>query len=255
MKTNEAIGNLFTLLLQNVAWVNVGDASGLQPSATAGSLYFSFHTAWPRNTGDQTTHEAAYAGYARVGVSRSGAQFTVATPQADNTNQISFPRCTSGSETEMFIGIGTDPTGAGHLLYSGPITSAFYGFTAATVTTPTVGSGRLTYLGTIASLFYGSAGATSNNIMVPGSSFSVDDRIAFFSVNSDIPLPTGITEGQVYYVKTAAGEVVTISATSGGSVVAISASGAGVACKVVPFLISAGDTPALAAAQVRLLER
>lgn len=38
-------------ILNNAAVANVGDASGLQPSATAGSLYIALHTADPTAAG------------------------------------------------------------------------------------------------------------------------------------------------------------------------------------------------------------
>lgn len=47
-------------LLVNLAWANVGDAAGIQPSAAAGSLYLSLHTASPGEGGTQTTSEIAY---------------------------------------------------------------------------------------------------------------------------------------------------------------------------------------------------
>ena len=64
-------------LLQNAAIADVGDASGLQPSATAGSLYISLHTASPDAADVQTTSEADYTSYARVAVARSAAGWTV----------------------------------------------------------------------------------------------------------------------------------------------------------------------------------
>lgn len=68
---------LLKLLFQNDAFANVGDASGLQPSATAGNLYISLHTGDPAAGGDQTSNECAYTSYARVAVARSAAGWTV----------------------------------------------------------------------------------------------------------------------------------------------------------------------------------
>lgn len=48
------------LLFTNTDWANVGDAAGLQNSATAGSLYLSLHTSSPGTGGDQTTNEISY---------------------------------------------------------------------------------------------------------------------------------------------------------------------------------------------------
>lgn len=58
--TTSAANALLLLLLNNTDWANVGDAGGLQNSATAGSLYLSLHTSSPGEGGSQTTNEIAY---------------------------------------------------------------------------------------------------------------------------------------------------------------------------------------------------
>ena len=224
MKTTECITNFLDHLYTNTAWANVGDASGLQPSASAGSLYLSLHTACPGLAGNQTTSEAAYSGYARILVARNSGQWTVASPQVSNATQLSWPQSSSG-ETEMYVGVGTASAGAGHLLDFGPITTQFYAFSAE----------------------------TSGNFTVGGSAFSVNDRIAFFS-SAGVALPTGVTYGTVYWVKTAAADVYTISATMGGGAIVVSGAGGGIACKVNPFVIASTDIPTLAAGQLVLIE-
>lgn len=124
--TNEAEGLLLLLLFENIAWANVGDASGLQPSGAAGSLYISLHTADPGETGIQTTSEAAYTGYGRVAVARSAGGWTksgTAPTQVANAALITFGLDTVGTETETFFGVGTAASGAGHLIYSGALTA------------------------------------------------------------------------------------------------------------------------------------
>ncbi len=59
--TNEAATALLTLIFNNTDWANIGDAGGLQNSASAGSFYLSLHTSSPGETGDQTTNEIAYS--------------------------------------------------------------------------------------------------------------------------------------------------------------------------------------------------
>lgn len=59
-------------MFNNTDFANIGDAGGLQNSATAGSLYISLHTSDPGEAGSQTTNEANYTSYARVAVARSG---------------------------------------------------------------------------------------------------------------------------------------------------------------------------------------
>ena len=51
--------SLLQLLFNNVNVANVGDATGLRGSSTAGSLYVSLHTADPGETGAQTCARGA----------------------------------------------------------------------------------------------------------------------------------------------------------------------------------------------------
>jgi hypothetical protein len=116
--------NILKLLLQNVAFANIGDAGGLQPSAGAGSLYVSLHTADPGDAGDQTTNESAYTSYARVAVARSALKWDVTDDTGSNIDAVDFPACTGGSSTVTHFGVGTAASGAGHLLLSGALTSS-----------------------------------------------------------------------------------------------------------------------------------
>jgi hypothetical protein len=58
--SNAAATAALTLIFNNTDWANIGDAGGLQNSATAGSFYLSLHTASPGEGGSQTTNEIAY---------------------------------------------------------------------------------------------------------------------------------------------------------------------------------------------------
>lgn len=124
--SNSAENNLLLLLFNNTDWAGIGDAGGLQNSAAAGSFYVSLHTASPGEGGSQTTSEAAYTGYARVGVARSGAGWTVsgtAPTQAANTAATTFPQSSSGPEVETDFGVGKDSAGAGEILWYGTLTA------------------------------------------------------------------------------------------------------------------------------------
>lgn len=131
---------LLDLLLQNTALANIGDASGLQPSAAAGSLYIALHTASPGVGGNQSTNEAAYTGYARVAVARSSAGWTVTGDAYSNAAAISFGACTAGSETETYFSVGTSATGAGEILLFGALTS---GLAVSSGITPSFAIGQL----------------------------------------------------------------------------------------------------------------
>lgn len=122
--TNAAEAALLDLLFLNVDWANIGDASGLQNSATAGSFYISLHTADPGEAGSQTTNEVAYTSYARVAVARSGGGWTRSVSTVSNTALVQFPQATGGSATATHFGIGTDSSGAGNLLLKGALNSS-----------------------------------------------------------------------------------------------------------------------------------
>jgi hypothetical protein len=91
-------------------------------------LYISYHTADPGEAGTQLTNEAAYPDYARVGIVRTSAGWTVTGNQSTNLLEATFPECNASfgasTETETHIGIGTAATGAGQLLYKGALTQS-----------------------------------------------------------------------------------------------------------------------------------
>jgi hypothetical protein len=122
--TNQAEHALLDLIFLNTDWANIGDASGLQNSAAAGSFWISLHTADPGETGSQTTSEASYTGYARVSVNRTAGGWTRSGSTISNTALVQFAQCTGGSATVTHFGIGTDSTGAGNLIFKGALTSS-----------------------------------------------------------------------------------------------------------------------------------
>jgi hypothetical protein len=117
--TNACETGLLSLLFTNADFANIGDAGGLQNSATAGSLYVSLHTGDPGEGGSQTTSESAYTDYARVAVARSGAGWTVSGSNVSNAAAVTFPVCGVTGSTITHFGIGTASSGAGVLLFKG----------------------------------------------------------------------------------------------------------------------------------------
>lgn len=105
-------------IFHNLAIANLGDASGLQPSAVAGNLYVALHTADPGEGGDQSTNEATFTSYARVGVIRSAAGWTLANPAITNAALIAFAECTGGTNTITHVSIGVASAGATRLIVS-----------------------------------------------------------------------------------------------------------------------------------------
>lgn len=119
-KSNTFENELLLLLFNNTDIANIGDAAGIQNSATAGSLYLSLHTADPGEAGNQSTNEIAYTGYARQAVARSGAGFTVSGNSVTLTNNVDFPEMTGGAGgTVTHFAVGKEVSGATVILYSG----------------------------------------------------------------------------------------------------------------------------------------
>ncbi len=115
--------SLLSHIFANDDIANIGDATGLRGSTTAGSFYISLHTADPGEVAasGQQTSECAYTSYARVAVARSAGGWTVSGNNVSNTAAVTFPTATGGSETATHFGIGTAASGAGVLLLSGAL--------------------------------------------------------------------------------------------------------------------------------------
>ena len=120
-KTNDFetafLANIFT----NANIANVGDATGVRGSTTAGNLHIALFTTNPGETGAGT--EANYTSYGRVAVVRSGSGWTVSSGQASNAAAITFPTCTGGSNTITHFAIMTAGT-AGDMLFYGALTAS-----------------------------------------------------------------------------------------------------------------------------------
>lgn len=121
-KGNTWENDLLLLLFNNTNASNIGDATGLRGSSTAGSLYISLHTASPGETSDCTTNETTYGSYARVAVARSGSGFTVTGNSVSPAANVDFPAATSGTATITHWGICTASSSTGKQLYYGAVT-------------------------------------------------------------------------------------------------------------------------------------
>jgi hypothetical protein len=220
MKANSWENELLLLEFNNTDSTGLGDAGGLRGSATAGSYHLSLHTSSPGETGNQTTNECAYSGYARKARARSGAGFTVSTNQVTLASNEDFgERTNAGSETAKFWGLGDASSGSGKLRRYGPINNNAVG--------PKVFNARV-----------------NNNLECIAHGLAVNDEI-FISPLYDGSLPTGITEG-LYFVLTAPdADTITISATQGGSVIDVTAVGAGRLQLVQGIVITQNTIPRL----------
>lgn len=114
----EYAASLLSLIFNGTTFANMAINATTTPFT---NLYVSLHTASPGATGNQTTNEAAYTGYARVAVTRTTGGWTVTANSVSPAATIVFPAATGGTETETYFGVGTASTSTGHLLYFGAI--------------------------------------------------------------------------------------------------------------------------------------
>lgn len=105
--------SLMLLLFNNTTIANIGDATGLVGSSTAGSTQLNLATsALSDSSADLTTTEVAYTGYARPTQARSGSGWTVSSATASNAALIQFGEMTAGGpDTVVHCGLGFLATG------------------------------------------------------------------------------------------------------------------------------------------------
>ena len=120
---------------------NATALSGSWP-AGGGNFYVALHTADPGEAGSPTTSEATYGGYARVAVTRNSAGWTVSGNQASNTAVVTFPQCTSGSNTITYASLVSSASGAGQLFISGALTTPL---NISTNITPSAAIGQIVF--------------------------------------------------------------------------------------------------------------
>lgn len=225
--TNAAEAAFLQLLFNATAWANIADNAA---SAPATLLYISLHNADPGEAGSQTTSETAYTGYARISAARTSGGWTISgtdPTQVANAGALTFAQCGASGDTLTHWGLGLSASGAGTLLASGP-----------------VGAGpALDFTCTLAS---------PGTLTIPGSSYAVNDRISLYH-DPTSTLPTGTTEGTVYFVGTVSGIAVTLSTTTAnGTPVNTSSVGAGVAIKQTPLVVSNLVVPSFATGTLKL---
>jgi hypothetical protein len=104
---------LALLLFNNTTIANIGDATGLVGSTSAGSTQLALSTSALSDTDTLlTATEIAYTGYARPTQARSGAGWTVSNDTASNAALIQFGEMTAGGpDTAVHLGLGFIATG------------------------------------------------------------------------------------------------------------------------------------------------
>lgn len=135
-KGNTFENDLLKLIFNATAIANIADNAATAPLT---NLYVSLHTADPGEAGSQTTSETAYTGYARIAVARTTGGWTVTTNSVSPVANIDFGECTASPGAAItHVGIGTDSSGAGKLLYKGALDASI---TMAVGTIPRVKAG------------------------------------------------------------------------------------------------------------------
>lgn len=198
------------LLFQGTAVANIADNAASSPLT---NLYLSLHTADPGASGNQATSEATYSGYARQAVARNSNGFTVSNTTVTLAANVNFPQApTNATDVLMFVGVGTNVSTNGKLLYSGPLGS-------------NLGVGTVD-----------TAGISANTISLGSTNVSVNDRVVFEAPTGGT-IPAGLTAGTVYYVESVSGGEITVSNTAGGAEVDITGAGQVLAFKVTPITL------------------
>lgn len=119
-KSNTLENDWLKLLFNATAIANIADNAATSPLT---NLYVRLHTADPGETGDQTTNETAYTGYAAVAVARTSGGWTVTGNSVSPAANIEFPECTASPGAAItHASVGTAATGTGKVLYKGALT-------------------------------------------------------------------------------------------------------------------------------------
>jgi hypothetical protein len=142
--SNAFESDLLLLLFNNTNIANLGDATGVRGSTTAGSFFIALHTADPTEAGNQTSSEISYTGYARVAVARSSGGWTVsgtAPTQVANAATVTFGQMTAGAGgTATYFSVGRDTSGTGEIITSGALSA---GLAISNGITPSFAAGAL----------------------------------------------------------------------------------------------------------------
>jgi hypothetical protein len=215
--SNNAAESLGKFIFQNAVTAStiLADLNATAGSVT--SLSLALHTADPGIGGSQTTSEASYTGYARQTVSRTSGNWPFTSPNIfENGVTITFPTNTGTAQTVSWLSIGSNTTN--RVIFRLPL--------ALETPKPFVLSDT-----------------TADEILCPAHGYSAGQEVVFVDTEG-AALPTGITEGTTYYVRTTGltADKFTISDTgAGGSAVAITAQGAGLICKISQKSIGTND--------------
>jgi len=153
--------------------------------------------------------EVSGGSYARVALTTSNFGSAAAAGAITNTAIIAFPQATAGWGEIVGIGVW-DAASGGNLLRKAYLISGE----------------RYTF----------SASSGTNTITAPDHDFIDDDVVIVYDLTGSV-VPSGLTQGDRYYVVNAATDTLQLSLTQGGAAINITANGAGRIVQCVPISV------------------
>lgn len=119
-KSDSAENGWLLLLFNTTTYANIANNASSSPLT---NLYVAAHTADPGDSGNQSTSECTYSGYARIAVARSSGGWTVTgNTVVPATNPVALGVCSSGPQTITHFSVGELASGSGRIFYSGTVT-------------------------------------------------------------------------------------------------------------------------------------
>jgi hypothetical protein len=92
-----------------------------------------------------------------------------------------------------------------------------------------------------ASAYGFAAPSSTSTLLAPGTSYSAGQTVAVFPVAAS-SLPSGLSAGTIYYVKSPSADSFQLSATSGGAAITLTADGAGIVQSLVVAVFASQGT-------------
>lgn len=120
-KSNGLSQALLDLIYAATLFANVAINATSSPIT---NVYCETHTATLSASSSQNTSESAYGSYARVAVVRTSSGWHRTSQTESNVAAITFPACTSGSETETYGSVGRDSSSTGLVFHFGALTAS-----------------------------------------------------------------------------------------------------------------------------------
>jgi hypothetical protein len=223
--------------LFNATFAGAWNTIAQNAASPATNIYMSLHNGTPGPTGSQTTNETAYTNYARLAIARTTGGWTVTTGSGTTFSSVAnaavatFATCGVTGDTLTHWGLGLSSSGAGTLLAFGPL---------GPVAGPDVP--------------FTCTAAAPGVLTAYGYTPTVNDRVMVAQLPGNEGLPTGLTEGTIYFVGTApGGQTLTLSTTTAnGAPVTTSTTGSGLIYKAGPLVVSIGIAPTFSAGSISL---